>query len=92
MSEKDFYKDEIWILNKLNGSKNKKIKETLNKLENKKLTITDNNSGEKIIKKFRYTDPKVLSGRKLIKLSQLFSKFKIMIDKHKKINERGLVV
>lgn len=90
--EKDFYKDERWVLNKLGKTKNKKIKETLRRLENKKLKRIKNNSGEKIIKKFRYVDPKVIMGEELIRLSQISPKFKTIIDKHKKINEKGLIV
>lgn len=92
LSERDFWKDEQWILNKLEKSKSKKIKEVLKGLENKRLKRIKNNSGEKIIKKFRYVDPKVISSGGLIRLSQLFPKFKTVMDKHRRINERGLVV
>jgi len=91
-SKKDFYKDEQRVLNKLKRSKSKKIKEVLRRLENKKLKRGKNNSGEKIIKKFRYVDPKVISSGELIRLTKLFPKFKTIINKHRRINEKGLIV
>ncbi|BCX15671.1 MAG: hypothetical protein KatS3mg097_563 [Candidatus Parcubacteria bacterium] len=90
--EKDFWKDDRWVLNKLERSKKQKIKEVLKVLKNKRLKRIKNSSGDKIIKKFRYVDPKVISNGKLIRLSQLLPKFKTIIDKHRKINERGLIV
>ncbi|HOK35474.1 MAG TPA: HD domain-containing protein [Candidatus Pacearchaeota archaeon] len=92
LSENDFYKDEKWVLNKLTKSKNKKMKEKLGYLENKKLKKPINNSGEKIVKKFRYVDPRVISDGKLIRLSQLVPEFKTILEKHRKINEKGLIV
>ena len=92
LSEKDFWKDEQWILNNLEKSRNRKIKEGLKILKNKKLERVKNSSGEKVIKKFRYVDPKIISNGEVFKLSQVCSNFKLILNKHKEINEKGLIV
>ncbi len=91
LSEKDFYKDEPFVLNKFEKSQDKTIKEILKLLRNKDLKVR-NNSSKKIVKKFRYVDPKVISNGKLFRLSKLSSKFAKIIDKHRKINKKGLII
>jgi len=61
-------------------------------LKDKELKNIRNNSGKKIVKKFRYVDPKIISDGKLVRLSGLNSKFTKVIEKHRRINKRGLVV
>lgn len=88
----DFYKDEKFILNKLENSDNKIIQGLLKTLKNKKFKVVKNKSGKKIIKKFRYVDPKILQNGKLIRLSRINSKFRQVLNKHREINKKGLVV
>ncbi len=92
LSEKDFYKNEQFVLNKFEKSQDKTIKNILKILKDKKLRGLNNNSGKKIVKKFRYVDPKVISNGELIRLSRLLPKFQTTIEKHREINKKGLIV
>ena len=92
LSEKDFYKDEQFVLNKFEKSQDKIIKSILKILKNKELKGINSNSGKKIVKKFRYVDPKVISNGGLVRLSKLFPKFQTSIEKHREINKKGLIV
>ncbi len=90
--EKDFYKDEQFILNKFEKNQDKIIKSILKILKDKELKGVNGNSGKKIVKKFRYVDPKVILNGELIRLSKLLPKFQITIEKHREINKKGLIV
>ncbi len=90
--EKDFYKDELFILNKFENAQDQRIKEIFKILKKKKIKKKKNDSGQKIIKKFRYVNPKVISNGKLVRLSKLNSEFTKIINKHKEKNKKGLVV
>jgi hypothetical protein len=91
ISEKDFWKDESFVLGKLEKTKDKTIRELLRMLKDKELNI-NNKSGRKIVKKFRYVDPKIISNGKLVRLSKLSPKFKKILEKHRRINQKGLVI
>ena len=91
LSEKDFYKDETFVLKKFEKTQDRTIKELLKILRKKDIKMKGN-SGKKIIKKFRYVDPKIISNGKLIRLSQLSPKFVKILDKHRKINKKGLII
>jgi len=92
LSEEDFHKDEPFVLNKIEKAQNKRIKEILSILKKKNPKDVKNNSGKRIVKKFRYVDPKVMSNGKLIRLSKIAPEFQAVINKHREINRRGLIV
>lgn len=92
ITKKDFYKDELFVLAKLENTKNQKITELLCYFKNKDLKEYKNNFGRKVFKKFRYVDPKVIVDKKLIRLSSLSKDFKKLLNKHRKINEKGALV
>jgi hypothetical protein len=92
LSEEDFYKDEPFVLNKVEKNQNRRIKEILSILKKKDPEDIKNNSGKRIIKKFRYVDPKIISNGQLVRLSKITPKFQAVIDRHKKINQKGLIV
>lgn len=92
ISERDFYKSEEFVLNKLENCSHKAIKEISTILKNKNLRNLKKKSGRKIFKKFRYVDPKIISDGKLIRLSKVEPKFLAIIDKHLRINKEGLFV
>jgi HD superfamily phosphohydrolase len=92
LSDKDFYKDEPFVLNKVEKDKNRRIKEILLILKKEDPKDIKNNLGKRIIKKFRYVDPKIISNGQLVKLSKIAPKFQAVIDRHKKINQKGLIV
>lgn len=92
LSNDDFYKDEPFVLKKLEKIQNKTVIETLKVLRDRKLKGFASNLGKKIVKKFRYTNPKVISNGKLLQLSELNSKFKKIIEEHRKISQKGLFV
>ncbi len=90
--KKDFYKDEPFILNKFEDAQDKRIKEILKILKEKKIKNVKSDSGQKIIKKFRYVDPKIISNGKLVRLSKLNSEFTKIINRYRKINKKGLII
>ncbi len=92
LSEKDFYKDEPFVLNKVEKSRNKRIKEILAILKKKDPKDIRDNLGQKIVKKFRYVDPKVISDGRLLRLSKIIPRFQRIINRHREINKRGLIV
>jgi len=90
--KKDFFKEEEFILKKLEKSNNKEIKEILNLLKKKKISKIKRNSQKKIYKKFRYVDPKVLVDGDLLRLSKINPSFQKIIDKHREINKKGFII
>ena len=92
LSEKDFYKDEPFVLNKVEKSQNKRIKEILTILKKKDPKDIRGDLGKRIVKKFRYVDPKVISDGQLLRLSEIIPKFQKIIDGHREVNKRGLIV
>lgn len=91
IKKKDFFKDEQYILKKVEGSNNKEIKEILNTLKNKK--IANNGSlGKKIYKKFRHVDPRVVINGKAVRLSSLSGDFSNLLIKQRIICMEGLCV
>jgi len=90
LAEKDFYQDEKFILKKIENIQDRGIQESLKTLESKKLKRK--RVGEKIVKKFRYVDPRVLVDGKLVRLGKENIKFVNYLAKHKKINEQGVIV
>lgn len=92
LNRNDFFKNEPWILAKIENCQEKGIKATLASLRKRNLRQIEHNSGKKIIKKFRYVDPKIISDGKLIRLSETSVKFQKIIEKHRNINQRGLII
>jgi len=92
LKKEDFYKDESFVLAKLETCKDQEIEYILALLEKNDLKDDKMFSGKKVFKKFRYVDPKILTNGKLVSLSQLSQKFNALVDKHRKINEKGLTV
>lgn len=92
IKKEDFYKDEPFILTKLETRGSPRIKEILSLLNKKGLKVYKRNSGKKVFKKFRHVDPKVVINGKLVRLSSLSKDFTKVLSRHRKINERGLAV
>jgi len=90
--KKDFFKDEEFILKKLEESNDKEIKEILNLLRKKKIGKIKRGSQKKIYKKFRYVDPKIILDGNLVRLSKINPKFQKMVDRHREINRKGFIV
>lgn len=89
--KKDFFADEKNILFKLEKSENKQIKIIL-------AMLRKGNFGKmlsrkrKIIKKFRFVDPKIIYQEKTVRLSQINNKFRTELTKHRAINKKGVLV
>lgn len=92
ISESDFYKDEDFISDKIKKAKDKEIDEVLNDLEAGNLEKYKNNSGKKVIKKFRYIDPKIKQGNSLTRLSSLKPEFSRLLEENREINQKGLLI
>lgn len=92
ISELDFYKDENFILDKIKKVKDKDTERLLADLEVGNLEKYKNNSGKKVIKKFRYVDPKVKQGNNLVRLSSLKPEFLTLLKENREVNQRGVVI
>jgi len=92
IKEKDFYKDEPFLLAKLENHKNSEVEEILNTLKKRNLKDYKRNSGKRVFKKFRYVNPKVIVDGKLFQLSSLSRGFTNLLKNHRKISEKGLMV
>lgn len=91
IKKSNFYRDEDFILGKIENSQEKEIKKILLLLSTKPLKNIKSNSGKKIFKKFRYIDPKIIINGNLIRLSEINSKFQKILNKHREINKKGLI-
>lgn len=92
LQRKDFFEDEKHILKILENSKIKAINQILAILNNKRLKKELKENGEKAFKKFRFVDPKVLVKGNLLRLSELDSRFKKLIEDRRAINNKGIIV
>lgn len=92
LKRKDFFEDEKYILKILENSKIKEIKQILETLKRKRLKKEVKENGEKVFKKFRFIDPKVLVKGNLVRLSDLDLKFKKNIENRREINNKGVIV
>ncbi|MBU4350872.1 HD domain-containing protein [Candidatus Parcubacteria bacterium] len=91
--KEDFFKEEKLILEKIERSQNKEIKDTLILLTRKDLKGIKVGSGNRRVrKKFRYVDPKVILKGQLVCLSEIDPSFRAIIDKSRKISEEGLLI
>lgn len=85
---KDFYQTDDFIIKKLES--NKEFREKLRPLKKKRLPRTDGKKSAR--KKFRYVDPEVLVDGKPVRLSKIRPRFLKEIEKHRKINKKGILV
>ncbi len=92
LTEKDFYKDEFFVLSKIEKSQNDEIKEMLTILKQKNFKKPSKKNGRKLIKKFRYVDPKIIVGEKLVELSKVNFQFQKIIDKEKEVSKKGMII
>ena len=92
LSESDFYKNEEFVLGKLEKIQDNDVEKILKVLKDKELKGFISSSGKRIVKKFRYTNPKVISGNKLTRLSELNLNFKEVIEKHRRISRKGIII
>ena len=86
----DFNQEDQIVIGKLVKSKNRDILKKLNLL--KKNPLPKNKDMKRIVinKKFRYVDPEVLAGRKVVRLSQISSSFKLFLAKQRALNQKGI--
>jgi len=87
----DFMENEEFIIEKIESSSNKEIKNILFTLKRKSLRFLPK-SRKKYRKKFRFVDPEFIENGKVIRLSQVDQKFKDQIEKARKQNEKGISV
>lgn len=92
VSEKDFYDVEEAILQKIENCADREIQNTLKLLAKNDLRDLERNSGKKVFKKFRYVDPTVLIDGTPKNASVWEPKLKKLIEKHRRINKKGVEV
>jgi len=91
--EDDFLKDDEYVMEKIKSSKDEKIMKELEMFVGKlKFEINDKNPSIRLKNKFRYVDPKFLDNEEVMKLSKVDKKYKKLIEKHRKENEKGVNV
>lgn len=93
LKRKDFYIDDLHILNILKDSSDKDI-DRIFKLLSKSLSLGFNPEKPFIFmrKKFRYVDPFFLQNEKILKLSKNDTGFKELLEVEKKINQAGIQI
>ncbi len=90
VSEWDFYKDEESIIKKLEANVDKEIREDLGILSG--ATFPYKEHGEKVLKRFRYVDPKVIAVGGLKRLSELNAQFAKSLTEARIVNQQGVIV
>jgi uncharacterized protein len=89
LSEKDWFSDDIKVVEKLQKSRNKKIQEELHKFNNRLVIFEDRDDPDNILpKKIRIVDPKVMSGKKLKRLSEISKVYKTILEEYKKTHSK----
>lgn len=93
LKRKDFYIDDLHILNILKDSNNKDI-DKIFKILFKSMSLGFNPKKSFIFmrKKFRYVDPHFLKNGRILKLSEEDPLFKELLEVEKKINQEGLQI
>lgn len=94
ISKKDLFQDDDFVYGKLKSSKNKEISKKLSMLNPNIRLIEDSNDYHFYTKnKLRYIDPKFLDANGSIRrVSEIYPKFKEILEKHRKRMERGYFV
>ncbi len=87
-----YYKDETYVLKKIENTKNIPVKSLLRILKSKSLAGNIPGKRTKVIKKFRYVDPLFLQNRELKRLSVVDKNFRRLIRTCREINEQGVVI
>lgn len=90
--ERDFYRDEEAVLSKIERRQHEEIESMLALLKKKEIKDFGSKSGRRVVKKFRYVDPKVIIDGRPIRLSILVPRFRKIVERRRKINREGLVV
>ncbi|MBI2110296.1 HD domain-containing protein [Candidatus Woesearchaeota archaeon] len=90
----DFYAQDEEIIRKLNESGDKEIDKILTILERKKLILQEDHENPQfnLKKKFRYIDPQYLENDILCRLSESDLNYRNLLDRERKLNEKGIKV
>jgi len=89
---KDFYQDDDFVVDRLIKSRDKKIFTLLNILKNKVLPKNLQGKRKIVRKKFRYVNPEFISNSQIKKLSQVSDKFKSLLEKERRLNQKGVKI
>lgn len=90
ISQKDFWREDEFVVNKLKASTNNKVLTSLAYLRQKPLPKVRN--GVIVHKKFRFIDPLFVNGEKLINISAVDKKFVELLKRAKEENKKGVLV
>ncbi len=89
IQKRDLFKNEEYVLNKIDKSQDLESKRYLALLLQKEFT-QDEKKPTILVKKFGYVDPEYLEGNVVKKLSQTTPEFKQLLEEHKIINKKGM--
>ena len=92
ISDEDFWKDDTFIIEKLQKSNIGSILKRLDILKNKVFPKGKTYETQKVFKKFRYVDPTILSDKKLTKLSEKDKNFRNQVEELKIKSKKGIEI
>ncbi len=85
LNEKDWFTDDVFVVNKLNNTKNTKIIKWMNKYNNNMVVYEDTKNPDVIFPtKIRIVNPKILDGTKFKRLSKVDPVYKKLISDYQK--------
>ncbi|MFA6963950.1 MAG: HD domain-containing protein [Patescibacteria group bacterium] len=92
IAKEDFYLTDDHMMSKILKANDPEIDRTLDLLRDKKFYQNLKKTGQVIHKKFRYVDPLFLSGDSTLRLSEVDSEFKKIIEDARKENSKGIEI
>lgn len=94
LKEKDWFSDDVYLIGKIKSSRKPKIKKWLEKYNNKLVVYEDRENPDIVFsKKIRIVDPKVITGDKINRLSEINPVYnKILSDYKETHKEHSLPV
>ncbi|RJR27197.1 hypothetical protein C4561_02800 [candidate division WWE3 bacterium] len=88
LHEKDWFSDDVKVINRLKVSSDKKIKKWLSSYNNKLAVYEDRKNPTKVFpKKIRIVDPKVKIGNKIKRLTEISEVYSKIINDYKKTHK-----
>ena len=92
VTKPDFYKDEDFILNKIEEHHDKEILDLFDNLEKGNIWTYAGRPGKKVVRKFRHVDPKIKQGDNLVRLSAINPEFKKLLEEQREVNQEGFII
>ena len=92
LAERDFWKDETFVLDKVVESSDREVLDILAFLENEELSDQNYIDGITVNNKFRFIDPRVKTPNGLRQLSTISADYSKALEKNRTFNSKGVLV